>query len=475
MKPLFISLFFIFIFLPSMHAQEVDRSVAPVNTSSFPTINFDKFEQFNLPNGLTVMLVQNHKLPVVEFTLWFDKSPLGEKNKKGYISVFGEMLQSGTTSRTKAEINEATDLLAADLSFGATRGGFSVLKKNYEKTFEIFSDIILHPIFTEEELSLLKTQLISSYEASKKSQDAITSRVTSILLYGKEHPYGEYMDDKTIDNIGREDFVKLWENYYKPNNAILTVTGDISREEAEEMVIKYLGGWKSGDIPTTPDAPEVKNPDKTEINFIVDENADQCFINVTQIQKLSMKNDNFFAAKLGQMILGVGGFSGRLMQNIREDKGWTYGAYASMGQMSKTGIPSTLSARAKVRHEVVDSAVVEFMKEIKRIHSEEPTEKEARVMKTLQTGRMAIRLEDPTQLMIMKIRELYYNVPNFYTDYVSSLEAVDVKDIPQAMQYYISPSHMRIVISGRSEVIDKLSKLGYEVKKYDSLGNEINE
>ena len=205
MKKIILS-FIALIFTLSINAQ-LDRSVMPVGGPS-PKIKLDKPKEFKLKNGIRVLVVENHKLPRINYSLRFDRKPVVEGEKTGVISLLGSMLGNGTTSIPKDDFNEEVDFLGAGINVGFGSGFAFTLTKNNERVLELFSDAVINPLLTEEEFEKEKDKLIEGLKSQKKDIDAISGRVGDALSYGKTHAYGEFISEQTIDNIKFEDILE---------------------------------------------------------------------------------------------------------------------------------------------------------------------------------------------------------------------------------------------------------------------------
>ena len=228
---------------------------------------------------LKVFVVENHKLPRVAFSLQLDIDPIKEGDKAGISEIAGDMLAKGTKNRTKDDLNFAIDFIGASFFTSSTSVFGASLKKHQNTLLEIMADVIKNPDFKEEELKKLKTQYISNVQTQKDDPDAIASNVRRVLLYGKDHPYGEIVREETIENITLDDAVNYYSTYFKPNVAYLAVVGDINVKEAKTLVEKYFGDWKKGEVPQHKyDFPE--RPKSTHVAFVNKPGAVQSVIAV---------------------------------------------------------------------------------------------------------------------------------------------------------------------------------------------------
>jgi zinc protease len=258
---------------------KLDRSIKP-KAASAPEIKLGTTQSFTLENGLQVFVVENHKLPQVSYSLTLDVDPVLEGDMAGYKSATGELLSTGTKNRTKDQINEQIDFIGASLNTYSEGIYASSLKKHQEKLLDIMSDVLMNAEFKQEELDKIKKQTISGIQSSKDNPDAIATNVTSALLYGKNHPYGEINTEKTVENITLDKCKEYYATYFRPNAAYIAVVGDITLAEAKPLIEKYFSKWQKAEVPVnkykTPIAPE-----KTKVAFVHKEGSTQSLINIT--------------------------------------------------------------------------------------------------------------------------------------------------------------------------------------------------
>lgn len=445
---------------------QIDRSTQP-KSGEAPEIKLPEAKIWETKNGLTVIVVENHKLPTVNFSIKFDYDPIFEGEKAGKTSIFGSMMGAGTSTRTKEQLYENIEILGAGLNTSATGVGVSTLKKNYKKAFEIFADVILNPSFPQEEFDKEIKQTLTGLEANEKDSQAVSRRVQDVIMYGSNHPYGEVTTPETIKNITLEDTKSLYSTYFKPNIAFLVVNGDITKKEVKKLVKAHFKNWESKEVPTHK-YEEPKNPTKTEIDFVNMDAATQSIISVVNLENLKPNNSDFFAARAGESILG-GSATARLFMNLREDKAYTYGAYSSIGSDK---IIANFYAGASVRNEVTDSAVVQFMYEINKIRNEEVTAEELNKQKNSLFGSFARTLESPSTIARFYLNEQILGLPKgYYANYLKEVNKVQPSDVKAALNKYVLPENSRIIIVGKAvDVVPGLKKLGYQINYFDIYG-----
>ena len=465
-----VAFFALFIITIGANAQ-IDRSQPPV-AGPEPEISIDKPEEFELKNGLKVLIVENHKLPRVSYSLRIDNQPIATGKKAGVESLIGSMLGNGTTTISKDEFNEEVDFLGASLNFGFSGGFASSLTKYSDRILQLLADAAINPLLTEEEFEKEKTKLLEGLKADEKNPDAIAGRVGSALSYGVKHPYGEFITEETINNVSFGDAVAFYEKHFNPNNAYLVVIGDVNAKEVKKQVKKYFSGWtKSVDVNSTVPAPN-PNVQYTQINFVDVPDATQSNLSITNNVNLKMSDKDYHAALITNNILGGGG-EGYLFKNLREDKGYTYGAYSSLGT-DKYGA-SRFNATAKVRNAVTDSAVVEALKEINRIKTEPVDPQILKDAKAKYIGNFVMALERPQTIANYALNIKTNNLPeDFYSTYLQKIKDVSVEDIQRVANKYFQADNLRIIVVGNgADVIGNLEKTGIPIKYFDKFANAV--
>lgn len=458
------------IFTLNINAQ-LDRSVMPMGGPS-PKIKLDKPKEFKLKNGIKVLVVENHKLPRINYSLRFDRKPIVEGEKAGVISLLGSMLGNGTTSISKDEFNEEVDFLGASVNVGFGSGFAFTLTKNNERVLDLFSDAVINPLLTEEEFEKEKEKLIEGLKSQKKDIDAISSRVGDALSYGKNHAYGEFITEQTINNISFQDIIDYHAKYFIPNNVYLVVIGDVNYKNVKSLISEKFGSWKKGKNIDDPEPILTENVALTEINFIDLPTATQSAIQVTNNVDLMMTDEDYFAALMANDILGGGG-EGYLFKNLREDKGYTYGAYSSLGS-NRYGV-SKFRAGAKVRNMVTDSAVSEIVKEISRIRLEKVDSELLKNAKAKYVGSFIRNAENPQTIAGYALNIKLNNLPDdYYESYLENINSVSEADVKRAASKYFKIANTRIVVVGKgSDVVANLEEVGFPINYYDQYANSI--
>tara|TARA_B100000579_G_scaffold436630_1_gene463214 strand:+ start:2330 stop:4390 length:2061 start_codon:yes stop_codon:yes gene_type:complete len=457
------------LFINSTLISQVDRSNPPISGPP-PVINLGKPKMFSLKNGLKVIIVENSKLPRAYANLDIDNYPDYQGDIKGVASLVSSLMGNGTTSQSKDDYNEEIDYMGASLSLSAGGGFASSLKRYFPRVLEMMSDGLKNPVFTVEDFEKEKNILIDGIKSSQNSVPDMASILGGKLFFGSNHPFGEFATEESVNNISLKDVKKYYETYAKPNNAYLTIVGDVNYEEIKPLVEKLFGDWKKGKLPKYT-MPVVSDLEKPEINFVDMSNAVQSEISVGNIINISMSDPDYFSLRLANQIFG--GSGGKLYLNLREDKGFTYGAYSGVETSRYVG---RFSASTSVRNEVTDSSIVEIIKEIETMIDENVTEEKLSSVKEKFVGGFIMSTEQPSTIANFARNIDKFNLPeNFYETYLENFQKVSVDDIKRVSNKYFKRDKLRIVVVGKgAEILSNLEELPYDVKYFDKTGEPVS-
>ncbi len=473
MKKTFSILLFLLTF--TVFAQ-IDRSQQP-QPGPAPVIQLGEPERFTLNNGLTVLIVENNKLPRAAVSLSLDNSPIAEGELAGVSAMTAALLGKGSATIDKDSFNEEVDFMGATINFGSQSASASSLSRYFGRVLELMADAALHPNFTQEEFDKEKDILLDGIKSGEKSVTTAARRVENLLAYGKDHPYGEYVSKESVERVKLADVDAFYKRYFLPNNAYLVIVGDVDAGDLKKQVKKLFGKWKKKNLSTDP-IPDVTNVSTTQIDFVDMPNAVQTEVTVQNTVSLRKKDADYFPLLIANGILGGGG-EARLFLNLREDKGYTYGSYSSMGNNKYTA--SRFRASASVRNAVVDSAVVELLYEIDRMKKEVVSDEELNRAKAKYVGSFVRAVEQPSTVAAYALEIETEGLPDdFYTTYLESVNNVTKEDIQRVAQKYFLVDQARVVVTGKaSEVLDNLEKVQFNesdisVSYYDKYGNVID-
>jgi len=462
------------VFTGSLHSQ-LDRSIVPESGPS-PEISFGKPQTFKLENGLTVLVVENNKLPRASASLSFDNPLIYEGEVAGVSSILAEMIGNGTQSISKEDFIEEVDYMGASVSVTGSGAFAGSLKRYFPRVLELMASAVLEPLLTQEEFDNQKNLIKESLKTSDKDVSTAASRVQDLITYGPKHPNGEFISQESLDRATLKDAVDFYNNYSSPNNAYLVIIGDIEFEEVKSKVTELFSPWESKQV-TSESFPQPESPNETEIIFVDMPNGVQSVVSVMNTVDFNKKESDYFSALVANRILGGGG-AGRLFNNLREDKGWTYGSYSGISESIKT--KGRVIAQAQVRNEVVDSAAVELLTELDKMRNTLVTDEEINSAKAKYTGNFVMSLEDPSTIAGIALNIITEDLPeDYYNSFLENINNVTKEDIQKASQNYFTPNKTRIFITGKgSEILEKVDNIEYNGKElsiryFDKFGNEI--
>ena len=458
MKLRILALLFCGIFTTAIQAQ-IDRSTMP-KSGELPEINLGEPDRYSFKNGLELLVVEDHKLPQVNARLVIDNKPIIEK-KPGTASLLSSMLGTGTENMSKDEFNEEIDFLGANVSLSSQSAYASSLKRYFKRVLELMADGALNPKFTQENFKAEKDKLIESIKSSQKSASAIAGRVSRALAYGKDHPFGQFTTIESVKDITLDDVKNMYRNYFSPKNAYMVVVGDIKSRKAKRWVKKYFKKWKE-EVPPSESLPEPRNVQFTQVNLVDMPNAVQSEIYVQNTVDLEKNDADYFPVLVANQILG-GSFGSYLNMNLREDKGYTYGARSRIGASKYA---SRFYATASVRNAVTDSAVVEFLREVNHIRDSIVKPEKLEDVKSKFAGNFVMNLEDKSTIAKYALNIETNDLPeDFYKNYLKKINAVTAEDVQRVAKKYIKPEHLQIVIAGKgADIAEPLENMTYKEK-----------
>ena len=463
------------IFANSLSAQ-LDRSIV-AESGPTPEIFFGKPQTFKLDNGLTVMVVENNKLPRASASLSFDNPLIFEGKIAGVSSILAEMIGNGTQSISKEDFIEEVDFMGASVNITGSGAFAGSLKRYFPRVLELMAQAVLEPLFTQEEFDNQKNLIKESLKTSEKDVSTAANRVQNFITYGSNHPNGEFVSQGSLDKAGFEDAIEFYNNYSSPNNAYLVIIGDVEFEEIKSKVTDLFSSWKSKEV-LADSFPEPKNPEETEVIFVDMPNGVQSVVTVINSIDFNKKESDYFSALVATRILGGGG-AGRLFNNLREDKGWTYGSYSSISESYKT--KGLVLAQAQVKNEVTDSAAVELLVELEKMRNKLVTDEELMSTKAKYTGNFVMSLENPSTIAGFARNIITQNLPeDYYNSFLENINDVTKKDVQNAAQKYFSPNKTRIFITGKgSEILEKVEGIEFNgnkltVRYFDQYGSETS-
>lgn len=455
---------------------QVDRSQIPPSGPD-PEIKLGQPYEYELSNGLKLIIVENNKLPRASVNLFIDSQSYSSDGKTGIGSITSSLLGKGTKNISKDDFIEEIDFMGSTLALYTTGAYGSSLSKYFPRLLELLADGLLNPVFDLEEFTKEKERLLESIKENEKNVRTIASRVGDIIIYGKNHPNAEYTSESSINNISFDDLEVYFKKRFIPNNAYMVIIGDVNAEETKDRIVGLFSKWEKGKV-IKEDITVNSSFEQTEIHFIDMPNAIQSEIRFQNLIDMRKSNPDYISLLVANRILG-GEPESRLESKIREDKGYAYYARSNFG--SNKYASTTFNAFTSSRAEVTDSSVVELLSEIDKIKKIKVGDQELSDIKAAYFGDFVRESESPSTIaqysVDIKIEELDND---YYKNFIRNVNQVSADDIIKVSNKYFNTNQGAIIIAGKgSELIDKLENLSYDGKKininyYDTSGNIID-
>jgi predicted Zn-dependent peptidase len=461
---------------PSTPRNQVElKNKAPVSKDILK-VKLPRASEATLSNGLTVLIIEDHRLPLVSIQYSVGGSgPIFEPaNMVGLARITAQMMTEGTKTRTSLQISQEVERLGAALAVSSSYGSTvstlnaSGLSDNFDKWFDLANDVLLNPSFPANELDRHKQQLTVALRQQRTSAEFLMSERFSRAMYG-DHPAGNVTTNQgTVDALTPAILAKWHDERYAPQNTILGIAGDVKATELVPKLERLLAGWKKTDLKETlPANPKpltarkillVDRPESVQTSLIMGNIA------------IDRRDPDYFVMVALNQVLGGGG-AGRLFKNLREEKGYTYGAFSSF---SARKFPGPWNASAEVRTEVTDGALTEFIKELQRMRDQPVSDQELDDAKRAIVASFALSLESPDELVNYALtRKIYGFAEDYWDTYPTKLMAVTAADIQRVARKYIDPQTMQIVAVGDgSKIRTVLEKYG-PVERYDIQGKKL--
>lgn len=435
------------------------------------SLNIPTPYETGLSNGLQLVIVEDKRLPLVSYRLSFRAGDANDPaDLPGLTDMMTGMLNEGTDSRTSRQIADEIARLGATLTAGAnadyTTVAASALSIYGDEVLELLADVALHPSFPEDELELSKQNTNEGLKQQRAQPSFLASEMVSRVIFGR-HPYSVISPTpESIEAMTREKLVQFHRSQFTPDNAVLTIVGDVKRDALIRRIEELFGSWAGGETASAefPAPPErgsrsiylVDRPGSAQSNIVIADVG------------LTRTSPDYFPVLLMHTVLGANA-SSRLFMNLREEKGYTYGAYSSLDARRTAG---SLRASAEVRTPVTGASLKEFFYELERIRDEAVSEKEIRDAKAYLTGVFPIRLETQEGLIDQLVQIKMYGLPADYLQtYRERVSSVTAEDIQRVANKYIMPERVAIIIVGdAAAIMDQVEPYSQKIELYDTTG-----
>jgi predicted Zn-dependent peptidase len=427
----------------------------PPTLAAPPSLTLPPLTTRQLENGLRIVVIEQHELPLVDAVLQVrsggESDPAG---KMGMAALTAAMLTEGTTSRTALKIADQAAYLGAEL--GATSGWeqsavtLHTPIAQLDSALALFADVALHPSFTPTDFDRVRKIRLTALQQLRDRAPAIADRAFASAVFGAQHPYGRPLagTERSIGSITRDELQRFHATHYRPNNATLLVVGDVRPEDVERRARELFGAWQRDTVRVATTTPPAR-PTGTTVILIDKPGAAQSSFRIGGIGAPRTTSD-YYALQVMNTVLG-GAFTSRLMQNLRETHGYTYGAYSGFGLRRSAG---PFIASAEVVTAKTDSAYLEFMKELRAIRDTVPADELAKAKRYLQLG-LPGEFETTGQIAGEYLPLIAYGIPlDFYATAVQRFGAVTQADVERVARQYVDPDRLTIVIVGDRKLIE---------------------
>jgi zinc protease len=453
-----------------MNHQETFRGRAPAPLQPRP-LSLPTPRETTLPNGLSLVVVEDSRLPLVSYRLAFRVGgAFDPPDLPGLTDLLAGLLPEGTQSKSSKELADEVARMGASLSAGAnsdyTIVAASALTKFNDPILDLIADVVLEPSFPENEVALAKQNTKESLRQQRAQPSFLASEMVSRVMFG-EHPYSVVAPTpESIDRSSREEFVKFHRTKFVPNNAVFIVVGDVRYDDILKRTESLFSTWEKGEelVANFP-APPVRTSRRA---YLVDRPGSAQSNIVIANSGITRTSPDYFPTMLMHTVLGATA-SSRLFMNLREDKGYTYGAYSNLDARRSAG---TFRAMAEVRTPVTGDSLKEFFFELERIGKSPVSEKEIADAKSYLTGVFPIRLETQEGLVDQLVQIRMLNLPGDYLEnYRERVQAVTVEEIQQVAAKYVKPDEAALIVVGDGAlVLEQIKPYCEEIEIYNTAG-----
>ena len=418
------------------------------------SVDFPAFTEATLNNGARVIVVESHEQPVVSFNLRIQTGTSADPGALvGLANMTAALIDKGTPSRDASQIAETIDFVGGSLSAFAgndwTSVSATVLTEFVDTALTILSDVVLNPTFPTDELENLRRRQLTALELAKSQPASLAQERFTQLVFGP-HPYGKVETEATIRAIQQSNLERFHDEYYRPNNALFVVAGDVNPADIVARLNRAFAGWSRDEVPVQQTASAPSHSQRV-LEFVHKPGSVQGVIRVGHLMPGANEAD-WPALDVAMQVLG--GSTGWLFEVLREDKGWTYGAYASANESRDLGV---FTAQAEVRNEVADSAMAEMLRLISQLRDEPVDETDLRMAKEFIAGSFPRSIETSQQVANQIASEILLGRGAQYVEnYRDRVAAVTAADVQRVARQYLNPAALQMVVVGDAIAIHDL-------------------
>jgi zinc protease len=410
-----------------------------------------------LDNGLRILVVEHHELPIADMIMVVKSGNEEDPNRReGLASLTAAMLDEGVRGRTALQIADQVGFLGIELTtasgWDASRVTLHTPTSVLDSAFALFADVVLRPTFPAKELDRLRKERLTSILQQRDRGPVIADLAYNSILFGEDHPYGRAQQgtEASVKAITRAEVQNFYTQHYRPNNSVLVVVGDVRVDDVVARANRAFGAWQRGNIPASRVRPSQPSNAATTVFLIDKPGAPQSSFRIGSIG-VARATQDYVPLMVMNTILG-GAFTSRLNNNLRETKGYTYGA-GSAFDMRQTEGPFT--ARAEIVREKSDSALIEFMKELRNIREPVPAQELEKAKRYLQLG-LPAQFETTQDIAFRLLPLAQYDLPlDYFNSYAEKIGAVTAADVQRVAQQYVRPDNFSVVVVGDLKSIEQ--------------------
>ncbi len=460
----------LFVFLtgaPTVLAQVTDAD--DITYPSMPTVEVPQPERVELANGMVVMLLEDHELPLIDVRMLVRTGSRWESSDKvGLADLVGQVLRSGGTEDIASD--ELDDLLedravTIESFVGITNGGvnMSTLKDDFPEMLRVFADVLRHPAFEQDKIDVAKTQTVSGIARQNDSPSQVLGREFTELVYGADSPYARQPTYTTIDNISRDDLVAFHGKTFHPNRMILGLAGDFDSQEAIKQIEDVFGDWPAGPELEEPVATYRKQPNPG-IFYAEKKDVTQSYVRIGHLG-ITRDNPDYYAVEMMNQVLG-GSFAARLFTRVRSQKGLAYNVRGSVG--SRWDYPGVTRLQISTKTGTTAAAIDALLEEVGNMTSEPPTDEEVDKGRAGILKSFVFRADSARKILSQQLTYEYFGYPlDWQERYRKGIENVTTAEVREVAKKYLHPDRFSILVVGKTEGIDRpLSDFG-EVQAVD--------
>jgi len=406
-------------------------------------------------NGITLLWLEQASLPVVSVEVLVRAGAmLDPQNKAGLANMTARLLEEGTETRSATEISETSDFIGA--RFGASAGKdyttiqLRVLKKELATGFDLLSDVLMHPKFDENEVTRIQKQVLGGIRAEKDRPGAMAMRAFQAAIYG-DHPYRHAVvgNEDSVPTIRRSDLMAFHQKYYRPNNTIIAIVGDIKEAEARKLLQDYLGKWE--DAPVTFPKTAKLPPLNQKIVKHIEKDLTQATVLLGH-HGIHRASPDYYPVLVMNYILGGGGFSSRMMADIRDDRGLVYSIYS---RFSTNLLPGDFRVSLQTKSSSVGEAIDGVLQEMVKIRKSPVTDVELDEAKAYLAGSFPLRIDSSRKVARLLTQIAFYGLGlDYFKTHVEGIRAVTQAEVQRVAKQYLKPDHYALVVVGKASEIN---------------------